>query len=319
MFIKALSVFLLSIVGFLLCVTNPVLRPKRQNENIKVDLDRIEKDVQFLADIRPYRNYQNVASLNKAADYIQGEFEKLGMETHMQEYEVQGKTYKNVVASIGSDDLPRYVIGAHYDVCGDQPGADDNASAVAGLLEVARLIKIHQPTLDKKIDFVAYSLEEPPHFRSNMMGSAIHAQSLKNQKIDIELMVCLEMIGYYSDEENSQDYPIGFLKWLYPNKGNFIAVISKLDHLGHVRKFKKKMKQVADIDVRSMNAPKLLEGIDFSDHQNYWKHGFDAVMINNTAFYRNKNYHEITDTVESLDFKRMGEVIKGVYWALINY
>ena len=236
-----------------------------------------------------------------------------------QQYEVNGATYQNIIGSIGPETASRLIVGAHYDVCGEQAGADDNASAVAGLLEIARLIQVQQPELKQRIDFVGYTLEEPPYFGSKHMGSAVHAKSLNDNNIDVKGMICLEMIGYFSEEENSQDYPIGFLKWFYPNKGNFIAVIGKLGQGQVVRQVKKSMKQVADIDVRSINAPRSLVGIDFSDHRNYWKYDYPAVMINNTAFYRNKNYHETSDTIGTLDFDKMTEVVRGAYWAVVNF
>ncbi len=132
-------------------------------------------------------------------------------------------------------------------------------------------------------------------------------------------MICLEMIGYFSDEKNSQEYPIGLLKWFYPSKGNFILIAGKLFDQRIVSKIKKKMKQTANIDVRSINAPPELANLDLSDHRNYWKQGYNAVMITNTAFFRNKNYHTHDDTIEKLDFAKMGEVVKGVYNVIVSY
>ncbi len=315
----SLLIVLLVILPLLYLIGNPILFPKSNAVDIPVQKDRLIKDVTFMAEIDPPRNHQNIVSLNTVADYIQKEFEQLEMETSIQTFIAEGAEYKNVIASIGTEHSSRIVIGAHYDVCGDQAGADDNASAVAGLLEVARLVHELKPELKHRIDFVAYTLEEPPFYNTEFMGSAVHARSLKEQNVDVEVMICLEMIGYFSDEENSQDYPISPLKWFYPTTGNFIAVIGKLGQNKPVRKVKKSMQSVADIDVRSINAPKIVQGIDFSDHRSYWAQGYDAVMVNNTAFYRNKNYHQKTDTVDSLNFNKMAEVVKGVYWALINY
>lgn len=299
-------------------ITSPVLSSKIKVD-IPVDKDRLYGHVNTLTSISPARNHINIFSLDQAADYIYKELEASDCRMKRQEYEIKGVTYQNIIGSVGPSEGPRLIVGAHYDVCGEQAGADDNASAVAGLLEIAKLIQLQQPDLKHRIDFVAYTLEEPPYFGSDYMGSAIHAKYLSENNIDVKGMICLEMIGYFSEENGSQDYPIGLMRVFYPDKGNFIAVIGKLDQGKIVRRVKKFMKQVADIDVRSINAPPSLKGIDFSDHRNYWKYDYPAVMINNTAFYRNKNYHEISDTIGSLDFDKMTEVVRGAYWAVLNF
>lgn len=312
-------IFILLISIPLWIITNPVLFASKSNIKIPVDTKRLYKDVETLTSINPARNYLNIASLDKSADYIFQELEKAGCRMERQKYEVNGNVYQNIIGSIGPTDGSRLIVGAHYDVCENQPGADDNASAVAGLLEIARLTNELQPRLKQRIDFVAYTLEEPPFFRTPNMGSAIHAKGLFDNNIDVKAMICLEMIGFFSDEEGSQKYPTSLMKMFYPTKGNFIGVIGKIGQGKPVRKVKKLMKQVAEIDVRSINAPVSLPGIDFSDHQNYWKYDHPAVMINNTAFYRNQNYHQTSDSIETLNFEKMTEVVRGAYWAVVNY
>ncbi len=305
---------------FIWLLTNPILfQDKYIKSLLLADKDRMYNDVEFLTTLQPARNYKNLVSLNAAADYIQAEFEKLDCKVSIQEYQAEGRMYKNVIASFGPEDAERLIVGAHYDVCGDQPGADDNASAVTGLLETARILDSQKPDLDYRIDFVAYSLEEPPFFRTKFMGSAVHARSLKEANVKVKGMICLEMLGYYSDEEDSQEFPIGAMKLFYPSKGNFIAVIGKLGQGKIVRKIKRNMAKISKVPVYSINAPASMPGIDFSDHQNYWKEGYKAAMICNTAFYRNKNYHELSDTIETLDFDRMRQVVMGIYWAVVNY
>lgn len=134
-------------------------------------------------------------------------------------------TYKNIICTINPEKKERIIIGAHYDVCGNQDGADDNASGIVGLLELARQLK--NLDLNYRIDFVAYTLEEPPFFGTDYMGSHIHAKYLFDNKIPVKGMICLEMIGYYRDDENSQDYPLGFLSWIYGKKGDYITVVQK--------------------------------------------------------------------------------------------
>lgn len=288
--------------------------------SIPVSKERLYADVQKLTTINPPRNYQNLDSLNAIADYIQGEFEKWGQPIDVQSYLAEGETYKNIITSFGSEHTtsPRLIIGAHYDVCGDQPGADDNASAVAGLLEVGRLLHELQPVLNCRIDLVAYTLEEPPFFQTPLQGSAVHARSMAKDKVDIKAMICLEMIGYYSDEPNSQEFPVPQLAGLYPTTGNFIVVVGRVGEEKLVQEVKSSMQQVAAIDVQSINAPPEMTGVTFSDHASYWDQGYPAIMINNTSFYRNPHYHEASDTIDTLDFDKMTEVVRGVYWALVN-
>ncbi len=275
----------------------------------------IYKTAKTLTDIKPARNYRNIKSLNKVAAYIKGRFSQYGFSPVEQKYKVNGHLYKNIIASIGPTDAPRIIVGAHYDVCGDQPGADDNASAVAGLLEIARLIRLNKPVLKCRIDFLAYTLEEPPYFRTENMGSYIHAKSLYDDNVDVVGMICLEMIGFFTDAQKSQQYPVSIMKLFYPSKGDFIAIIGKLGNSSLLRITKRNLKKT-QIHVRTLRAPAFIPGVDFSDHQNYWKFGYPAVMVTDTSFYRNPNYHSQTDTLDTLDFDAIGEVVKGVYYCL---
>jgi len=273
--------------------------------------------VAFLTSLPQPRNYANVDSLTRSAEYIRSAFAENCDRVEVQDFPVNGVTYRNVICSLGPADSERIVVGAHYDVCGNQPGADDNASGVAGLLEIAKLLKQVSPGLKRRIDLAAYALEEPPFFRTKSMGSAIHAKRLKTAGADVRVMICLESIGYFSDEPDSQTFPIGFLKWFYPTTGNFIAVVSNLRSHAIGRDIRDLMKSGSGIEVQQLTAPSLLPGVDFSDHLYFWKHGYRAVMITDSAFYRNPHYHEATDTIDTLDFDRMAEVVKGVCSAII--
>jgi hypothetical protein len=275
------------------------------------DTSRIENDLRKITKTNKSRNYQNIEILNLVADYIFNEFSKNCDSVYFQKFYVNGIEYKNVIGSIGTEKSERIIIGAHYDDAGNQEGADDNASGIVGVLELSRLLSKEQ--LNQRIDFVAYSLEEPPFFRTENMGSNIHAKSLFDNEIDVNGMICLEMIGYFSDKPNSQNYPVGFLKLFYGNKGDFITVVQKFCNGKFGRQIKRLMKNEGTIKTKSFRGPSFLPGIDLSDHQNYWKYGYSAVMITNTAFYRNKNYHEQTDKMETLDLKRMALVIDEIY------
>ena len=264
-----------------------------------------------------YRNYKNVSLLNQTAEYIFSVFSQYSDTVFYQPYQANGATYKNVICRLGSaHDKPLVVIGAHYDVCGDQEGADDNASGVVGLLELARLLS--REKLNYPVELVAYTLEEPPFFRTEHMGSYIHAKSLKDAGTPVHGMVALEMIGYFDDRAKSQSYPLKVMKVAYGRKGNFILLVRKTGDGAFAKKFSSRFKGLATIDTKKLKVPSKMEGIDFSDHLNYWKFGYDALMITNSAFYRNYNYHQTSDTMETLDIPKMIKVINSTASAIIN-
>lgn len=287
-------------------------------ENVATaDPHRLETHVKALVSTPGPRHYANAQALASASDYILESFRELGIEASFQTFEVHGRTYRNVVAHVGKRDGDRVVFGAHYDVAGEGPGADDNASGVAGLIELGRMLK--GARLDRRVDLVAYCLEEPPFFGSSQMGSAVHAASLKREKARVRLMMSLEMIGFFSDEPGSQRFPFEAMSRLYPDEGDFIAVAGDLGSIGVVNRVKRLMSRNDGIEVESIAAPRSVPGIDLSDHRSYWEEGFPAVMLTDTAFYRNPNYHGPTDTIDTLDFRRMAEVVNSMREVAIAY
>jgi hypothetical protein len=277
----------------------------------------IQKHLTIITKTKLARNYKNVRELNYVANYIIEEFKKYADTSYFQTYEVEGVEYKNVVAVFGSKNKETLVVGAHYDVCQNQEGADDNASGTVALLELARLLK--GQALKNRIEVVAYTLEEPPFFRTQYMGSYIHAQSLKRNKVPVIGMICLEMIAYFDESKHTQDYPIGALSLIYGTRGNYITLVNKFAKGWFSRKYSRGFKRSASIRTKKFTAPKALPGIDFSDHRNYWNFGYSAVMITDTSFYRNANYHEITDTMETLNITKMALVIDAVFKSIINF
>lgn len=303
---------------------NPILfqwdRPTDSGDRVHADPARLERDVRSLTSLTPARNGLNLESLNQAAAYIAKGFSETGCRLAEQGFVVDHIAYKNVTCSFGPVSGPRIVIGAHYDVYSDtNPGADDNASGVAGLLELARLIAASKPELSHNLELVAYSLEEPPYFRSDDMGSFVHASRLVEDKVIVKLMVSVEMIGYFSDEVGSQSYPLSRLDWFYPRTANFIGVVGRSFDRTAVARVKELMAVSDALPVYSINAPALVPGIDFSDHLNYWHLGLPAVMVTDTAFLRNPNYHRPSDTPDTLDYRRMGLVVDGLYRVAVGY
>lgn len=308
-----MKIFLTILLVFnllLACKTEQPAANYSNRQQVKENLETITRGF-------GYRDYLNVAALNKVAAFIHSELSKYCDTVFYQEFKVNGTTYKNVIASQGTKNDSRIIIGAHYDVCGKQEGADDNASGIAGLLELARLLK--SESLNYRIDFVAYTLEEPPFFGTKQMGSYVHAKSVFEEKQIIKGMICLEMIGYYSEAANSQRYPVKMLKPIYGDKGDYITIVEKFGSGRFCAKIEKLMKKHQQITTKTFKGPKKLQGIDFSDHRNYWAFGYDALMITNTAFYRNPNYHEISDKLETLDVEKMCRVIDGLYLSIKNF
>ena len=283
---------------------------------LAVSAERLQAHVRALSEEFVPRDYTHPQNLNRAAAYIRDELQRAGARVSVQDFGVRGVTYRNVVASFGPEEGERIVVGAHYDAAGPYPAADDNASGVAGLLELARLLSA--APLRTRVDLVAFPLEEPPFFRTGHMGSAVHARSLRAQGVRVRLMISLEMIGYFTDAPGSQHFPLAVLKAFYPSRGNFITVIGKLGQASAVRRVKRAMRSASPLPVHSINAPRWVPGVDFSDHASYWDAGYAAVMITDTAFYRNPHYHTARDTADTLDYARMAMVVQGVHAAVLR-
>lgn len=305
------------LVGWIM-IAQPTLG-KSKPSSFRVEPSDLEEHVRKLAiDFFP-RNAEHPEKLEATADYIVEKFKESNGRVVIQHFETattlspQAK-FRNVSSHYGPESGPRIVIGAHYDVFSDLPGADDNASGVAGLIELAKLYDKNPPSIP--VELVAYPLEEPPYYASDQMGSAFHARSLKKAGVDVRLMICLEMLGYFTDQPSSQKFPVTFLRFYYPSRGNFIAIASNFDYRKDTLAIKKAMRGATDLPVESINAPNKLPGIDFSDHRNYWALGYPAVMITDTSFYRNSNYHKESDTPDTLDYEKMSQVVVAVFEAV---
>lgn len=260
------------------------------------------------------RNYEDTLVLNKVGSFIFNQFELYSKNVYKQSYIWNNMTYFNVIALVGDTTKPRIVVGAHYDVCEFQDGADDNGSGIVGLIATVKDLKAYQGEFC--YEFVAYTLEEPPFYNTHLMGSFVHANALKNRGVKVHGMLALEMIGFFSDEKKTQRYPLGFLKMFYGGKGDYITLVGTFNKGKFVKKFIKEFKRSKLINTKKFTGPKSLAGIDFSDHRSYWGLGMDALMITDTAFYRNRNYHKDSDTIETLDFVRMASVTNAVIYSL---
>lgn len=296
----------------LIYVVQPLLGSVSRRPAPFVDPKQLKRDVVHLTSAS--RVYNDRSGLDEVAAWIHGRLEAAGARVQDQVYGVQGEAYRNVVADFGPASGPVVVIGAHYDTCGAYPGADDNASGVAGLLALAHLFQEHPPSIT--VELVAYTLEEPPFFRSPDMGSARHAQALKRSGREVRGVLILEMIGTFTDAPASQDYPLPGLSLIYGSHGDYLAVVGEVGRARFTRRVKAAMRGACEMPIRSINAPSAIPGIDFSDHRSYWAEGIPAVMLTDTAFFRNPRYHTRADTPDRLDYARMAEVVRGTYGAI---
>jgi Zn-dependent M28 family amino/carboxypeptidase len=300
-----------------LFLRNPVFTPRKRvvasPELNKTIANGLYTNVLAMTTTPKPRNHQNPETLERIAQFIEEWFEQTCDRYSVMPYIANSIEYKNVLCHFDGESDQLVVIGAHYDVAGEQDGADDNASGVATIIELAKLIKEKGVTPKHNLQIVAYTLEEPPFFRTEHMGSYVHAEKLKLQNVDIRYMVSVEMVGYYSDAKGSQEYPIPLLGLFYPTTGHFLALIGGIKEFSQVRPIKRALSMGMTLPIYSINSPSFVPGIDFSDHLNFWRFNYPAFMLTDTAFLRNKNYHKKTDTIETLNFEKMSEVVWGLY------
>lgn len=247
--------------------------------------------------------------LTAAKEYIFSSLEAMGHTPMLQDYSYQDRIFSNIIVSIPGKTDPEEIvlIGAHYDTVAGTPGADDNASAVALLLEMCRLLKHEVPA--RTLRLVFFSLEEPPVFRTEFMGSAFHATAARKKQENITAMISLEMLGYYNDQKGGQSFPFPLMSLIYPTTPNFVAVVGNLSSRDLVNKIATSMRKTGGIGIETLATFSFVPGIDFSDHRSFWKMGYPAAMITDTAFYRNPNYHTEKDTIDTLDFARMSTLL----------
>lgn len=257
------------------------------------------------------RNYLRRKNLESARLYITGRLQDAGYDVENQEYEIAGDSFANVVAEQkGTSKAGEIVvIGAHYDSVAGSPGADDNASGVAALLELARMLR--GQVYPRTVRFVAFVNEEPPHFLTSDMGSDVYASRAAENRENIIAMLSLEMLGYYSDDRGSQQY-IPPLNFFYPDRGNFIAFVGNLGSRPLVAKALTGFRKHATFPSEGIAAPAMIPGVNWSDHQSFWKYGYSAIMVTDTAFYRNPHYHTARDRPETLDYEKMTYVVRGM-------
>ena len=273
--------------------------------------DNLKRHVTELAGRIGERNVWRPGSMAVAAGYIRAAFEAAGYEVNTQSFTSRGETVSNLEVVLpghgAADEI--IVVGAHYDSVADSPGADDNASGVAALLELARLLA--GTTLPRTVRFVAFANEEAPFFYGDEMGSNLYAARAQAQDVRIEAMLSLETIGYYTDQPGSQRYPFPF-SLFYPDTGNFIGFVGNFSSRSLVREAIGVFRATTAFPSEGVAAPSGMEGIHWSDHWSFWEAGYPAIMVTDTALFRYPHYHAATDTPAQLDYTGFARVTGGL-------
>ncbi|QDU77962.1 Aminopeptidase YwaD precursor [Bremerella volcania] len=256
-------------------------------------------------------------SITATIGYLSGQWKEMGYEVREETYESSDGPATNLVVEIpGKSARDVIVLGAHYDTVATTPGADDNASAVAVLLEASRLLKEVYPR--KTIRFVSFACEEAPYMSLGSMGSQHHARQAKLRGERIA-MLCLEMVGYFRHEPGSQKVPDTipkFLHWIFPKRGNFLGAVGNLHSWQLSWSFRRGFKKASRMSLFSICLPEKIHEIRRSDNSSFWDEGYPALMLTDTSFLRNPNYHQPSDTPDTLDYDAMTEVALGVASAL---
>lgn len=273
--------------------------------------DQVRRHVWVLAGEIGERNLWKPAALDAAAAYVTSELRRSGLDVQAQAYDVAGRTVNNLEAERRGTVAPAeiVVVGAHYDSIAGCPAANDNASGVAAMLEIARLLR--DVPCGRTIRYVAFVNEEPPFFFTSNQGAVVYAWRCRQRGERIVAMYSLETIGCYLDGRGTQQYPFPF-GLFYPNVGNFVAFVGNVSSRRLVRRSVAAFRRHAAFPSEGAAAPGYLPGIFWSDHWAFWRQGYPAVMVTDTAPFRYPQYHTSGDTPDQLDYGRMARVVVGL-------
>lgn len=310
---SALGVTVLAVLcaTALCCVTKmpgpsePMSPPPESEPSLGALQSRLEAQVNEIAGkIGPRYLGRDNGGLELARDYIEAQFREMGYSPRRQEVPTdEGIAHNIEVEVIGQGAKSEIVVfGAHYDTEPGTPGADDNASGVAALLELARALR--RVSLSRTLRFVAFANEEPPYFQTERMGSVVYARRCQARGENIVAMLSLEMLGYFSEQPGSQKYP-DLIGWRFPDIGNFLAVVSDLGAVSFVRGVVGDLRSMGSLPVEGVALPSSVPGVWWSDHYGFRQAGYDAAMVTDTALFRNPHYHEQSDTPSTLDYRRL--------------
>jgi hypothetical protein len=277
--------------------------------------ERLKTHVVALAGVIGERSVACPDSLQRTACYLRDCWEAQGYRVESQEFKVEQVECLNLSVEIRGSEKPGEIllVGAHYDSVFGSPGANDNASAIAALLELSRLFAAVPPR--RTIRFVAFPNEEPPFFRTGLMGSRVYARRCHTRGEHIVGMVSLETIGYFTDRPGSQRYPLP-LGLFYPHQGNFIAIVGNLSSRDLVKRFSEGFREKSDFPLECVATFGAIPGVSWSDHSSFWKFGYPAIMVTDTAPYRYPYYHTAQDTPDKVQYSGLAQVTYGSFSAL---
>ena len=277
---------------------------------------KLEEHLVALTETIGERSVAVSENMDRTVAYIESFYKGIDVRAKRQSCEFRGNTVHNVVAEIVSsaDSPKRYLIGAHYDSVEGTVGADDNASAIAVQLETARALKrmADRNELKASAVFVSFALEEPPAYGTRHMGSRVYARNARRTKERIDGMICLEMVGYTCHEPGCQQYPFPLQFLGYPKQGDFIGIVGNWGGGAFTKPLFEAFRKNRALPVVKLNVPfkgRLIPAVRLSDHASFWDEGYDAVMVTDTAFFRNPYYHTRSDTMDKLDFLFMARLV----------
>jgi Zn-dependent M28 family amino/carboxypeptidase len=282
-------------------------------------VERLAQHVDRLAGLIGPRHLGKPAAFSAAAELVERELADAGYSVVREAYQAHGHDVANLVAELpgGKRKDEVVIVGAHYDTVESTPGADDNASGVAVLIEVARTMRHRRPA--RTVRFVGFACEEPPHFYTGEMGSQVHARLCRARGERIRGMLCLEMVGYYLAEPGCQQVPESIPRSLhkaFPRRGNFLAAVGNLRSWRLLWRFRRGFKRAVRFPLFSIVLPEKIAEIRLSDNSSFWDQGYAALMLTDTSFLRNPHYHLPSDTPETLDYERMAQVTTGIVGAV---
>ena len=264
------------------------------------------------------RSVATLWNLEKSAEYIESFLRQIGLEPRREAYPYRSRSVDNIVADLdySGEKKKTFLLGAHYDSVKGTVGADDNASAVAVQLEVARaMAELKGTPLNLTLRLVSFALEEPPAYATRSMGSRVYARKAKAEGERLDGMICLEMVGYTCHEDGCQTYPFPLMFRKYPKTGDFVGIVGNYKSRKFTRALFETFKKNEALPVITLTVPwngYLMPNVRLSDHASFWDKGYKAVMITDTAFYRNPHYHRRSDTMDTLDFSFMARLVKSL-------
>lgn len=314
-FIHLIGLFL---YAFLACSMSEASE-KRSMIDIKTTTERLHDHLIALTVTIGERSVLIPKNLKRTAEYIEAFYQDIGVPVHSESYSYRNYAVENIVSEVSFCDNPakRFIVGAHYDSVAGTVGADDNASAIAVQLETARQLNAlkDRRKLDLAVKFVSFALEEPPTYGTRHMGSRVYALKAWKEKERIDGMICLEMVGYTCHQSGCQSYPFPLMFFGYPKQGDYIGIVGNISSGSLTRALFRNFSKNSELPVIKLTVPLggwLLPAVRLSDHASFWDKGYKAVMITDTAFFRNPHYHTPSDTMDKLDFGFMAELVESL-------